>query len=171
METALVFDEVYTAHAAFVWRTVRRLGVHPADVPDAAQEVFLVVHRKLAEFEGRSLLTTWLFSICLKVAKDVRGRRQRRREDGEDQLAAVTADAAQVDVVAGKQARAVLERALERLDDDKRSVFVLFELEQLPMNEVAQMLKCPAQTAYARLYAAREIVQASIARMQLTEAR
>lgn len=62
------FTQVYQSHAPMAWRSLRRLGVPDAEVADAAQEVFVVVHRKLDGFEGRSSLTTWLTGICLRVA-------------------------------------------------------------------------------------------------------
>ena len=68
----MTFKEVYDEHFRFVWRSLRRLGVRESDVPDAVQDVFLVVHRRLAEFEGRSKVTTWLFGICFRVARDRR---------------------------------------------------------------------------------------------------
>src|SRR5271169_5758061 len=64
------FQEVYRNHFRFVWRTLGRLGVREADLSDVTQNVFIVVHRQLAGFEGRSELTTWLFSICRLVVKD-----------------------------------------------------------------------------------------------------
>ncbi len=169
--TRVTFDELYAQHAAFVWRTVRRLGVWPADVADAAQEVFLVVHRKLPEFEGRSSINTWLFGICQRVASDWRKKRETRREAGDAGLAEMKVDPTLDDGIAQRQARALLDEALNQLDDDKRAVFVLFELEQLPMAKVAELVDCPSQTAYARLYAARETVQFALTRLARVEAR
>ena len=68
----MTFKEVYDENFRFVWRSLRRLGVREGDVPDAVQDIFLIVHRKLGEFEGRSKVTTWLFGICLRVARDRR---------------------------------------------------------------------------------------------------
>ena len=72
------FDEVYAAHFGFVWRVLRTFGVPAASLEDAAQDVFVVVHRRLPEFEGRAAITTWLFAIVLGVARNHR-RSQRRR--------------------------------------------------------------------------------------------
>ncbi|HEY1534274.1 MAG TPA: sigma-70 family RNA polymerase sigma factor, partial [Polyangiaceae bacterium] len=74
------FKEVYDANFAFVWRSLRRLRVPDASLKDAMQDVFLVVHRRLGEFEGRAKVSTWLFGICLRVAKDYRRRAHVRRE-------------------------------------------------------------------------------------------
>ena len=64
----MTFEEAYRAHFAFVWRSLRRLGIREEDAADTAQEVFIVVHRKLPEFAGHSKLTTWLYGICFRVA-------------------------------------------------------------------------------------------------------
>lgn len=157
------FAEVYAAHAAFVWRVVRRLGVHPADVEDVCQEIFVVVHRKLASFEGRSSVRTWLYGIAARCASDHR-RRAHVRHEAAAAEAAVAVDAGQPAAVAERQARAVLDEILDQLDDARRAVFVLYELEELPMAEVAEAVGCPLQTAYSRLHAARDAVETAMRR-------
>jgi RNA polymerase sigma-70 factor (ECF subfamily) len=153
------FAQLYADHAAFAWRSLRRLGVRDADVEDLTQEAFVVVHRKLPEFDGRSSVKTWLFGICLKVASDYRRRAHVRREETVEQVPDTIAEPTQGDALERRQARKVLDQILETLDDDKRTAFVLFELEQWPMQEVADAMGCPLQTAYARLYAARKHVE------------
>ncbi|MBX7097239.1 MAG: sigma-70 family RNA polymerase sigma factor [Myxococcaceae bacterium] len=159
--------ELYDEHAEFLWRTVRRLGVPEADVEDATQEVFVVIHRRLAEFEGRSSLRTWLFEIARRVAADWRQRAHVRRETTiEEAPERTTSGDVATELIARKQARAQLDLALAELDQEKREVFVLFELEQLPMQAVADAVGCPLQTAYARLYAARRVIEAWVSRQQ-----
>ncbi len=161
------FEAFYRAQAPFVWRSMRRLGVPPADLEDAAQDVFIVAHRKLAEFEGRSTLKTWVFGICLRVASDWRKKTTARREAPITEAPARShSGETATREIAMRQARQKLGEALLRLDEDKRAVFVLFELEQLSMQEVAQAVGCPVQTAYARLYAARTAVQSWLAQTQ-----
>lgn len=158
------FAAVYEGFSTFVWRSMRRLGVPEADLEDAAQEAFVVIHRKLPEFAHRSALKTWVFGVCLRVAADWRKRAHLKRET-------VVAEAPErsssgetpLRSIAQKQARAKLDQALATLDKDKRAVFVLFELEQVPMAEVADAVGCPLQTAYARLYAGRKAIEAWIA--------
>src|SRR5687768_6380913 len=154
--------EVFRREAPFVWRALRRLGVREADVEDVCQEVFVVVHRKLADFEGRSSLRTWIYGICARTASDYRRSARVRHEIVTDTPPETTSDARQHDVVALREARAKLDRILDQLDDDKRSVFVLYEIEELSMNEVAEALHCPLQTAYSRLHAARKIVETAV---------
>lgn len=133
---------------------MRRLGLREADADDLAQEVFLVVHRKLPEFEGRSKLSTWIYGICVRVAADHRKRASVRRELPGEDVEAVEG-AAQDGALARREARARLDAALAELDEDKRAVFVLYEIEELPMSEVALAVGVPLQTAYSRLHAAR----------------
>jgi RNA polymerase sigma-70 factor (ECF subfamily) len=156
--------EIFREYAPFVWRGLRRLGVPECDVEDVCQEVFVVVHRKLGDFEGRSSLRTWIYGICARTASDYRRSGRVRREVVTDAPPEASGDGGQQDVVALKQARAMLDRILDTLDDDKRSVFVLYEIEELTMAEVAEALGCPLQTAYSRLHAARKVVEAGVAR-------
>src|SRR6185436_2589400 len=76
----LSFEEIYEEHLAFVWRSLRRLGVREAGLDDAVQEVFLVAYRRLPAFEGRSSLKTWMFGIVLRVARTFRRTAQRHPE-------------------------------------------------------------------------------------------
>jgi RNA polymerase sigma-70 factor (ECF subfamily) len=154
---------VFEEHAPYVWRALRRLGVAEADADDVCQDVFIVVHRKLGTFHGGSL-RTWLYGICLRVASEHRRRPHRRREEVVEAVPDAGVDASQEDDLERRRALVLLDEALDQLDDAKRAVFVLFELEQLPMVEVAEAAGCPLQTAYSRLHAARKIVEASLAR-------
>src|SRR5262245_31470043 len=128
---------LFEAHAAFARRALRRFGVREADLSDACQDVFVVVHRKLAEFEGRASHRTWIFRICARVASDYRKRAHRRYEQlvdpGLDAPPATCRARCEpaIDPALVRRAR----RALEALDEDKRRVFVLHELEELPMPE------------------------------------
>jgi len=158
--------EIFDEHASFVWRTLRHLGVHDADIEDVCQEVFVTVHRKLAGFEWRSTLRTWLYGICLRVASDYRRRAHVRRELPVAEPAAGAQAATQLEDLARVQARKQLLAILERLDADKRAVFVLYELEELGMKEVSEIVGCPLQTAYSRLHAARKVVLEAIRRLQ-----
>jgi len=159
--------DVVTAHAAWVGRVLRCLGVPDPDVADATQRVFLVAHRRLGEFEGRAKLTTWLYGICVRVALSERRTARRRRETPVAEPAAHEV-CARTPEQALERVRA-LELALELLaglDDDKRAVFVLYEVEQLPMPEVARVLGCPVQTAYTRLHAARAELARTLKRLR-----
>jgi RNA polymerase sigma-70 factor (ECF subfamily) len=157
------FDEVFAAHAPYVARTLRCLGVRDHELDDACQDVFVVVHRRLADVEPRSV-RAWLYGVCLRKALARRRQAARSREDASE-----TEPAIEPDQEASVARRERLERALRILDglsDAERAVFVLFEVEQLSMAEVAATVGCPLQTAYARLYAARRGVEASLRRLR-----
>ena len=145
-----VFDE----HARYIWRALRHLGVAEAEIADVSQEVFITVHKKLADFEGRSSLRTWLYGICLRVSSDHRRRAYVRRESpaAEPWGAGCPPEDPGPDL----EDRATLRALLGVLDPEKRAVLVLYEVEGFTMKEVAEIIECPLQTAYSRLHAARE---------------
>jgi RNA polymerase sigma-70 factor (ECF subfamily) len=157
--------EVFRQSAGFAWRVLRRLGVPDADADDVLQDVFVTVHRKLPGFEGRSSVRTWLYGICIRVAADYRIRARGRREAPSEALE-LAVEPGQEAHLATAQARVLLDRVLDTLDDAKRAVFVLHEIEELPMSEIATALECPLQTAYSRLHAARRQVEAAVAELQ-----
>jgi len=141
-----------------VWRALRHLGVAEADVEDASQDVFVVVHRRLADFRGDSSIKTWVYGICVRVAADYRRRARVVREVPAAEPPAVAQPPEQDEQFARRQSVQQLARILDQLDDEKRAVFVLYEVEELTMIEVAKALECPLQTAYSRLHAARRYV-------------
>jgi RNA polymerase sigma-70 factor, ECF subfamily len=153
------FRQVYDEHFRFVWRSLRRLGVRESDIADTVQEVFVVVHRKLAEFEGQSKMTTWLFAISMRVARDHRRSAVVRREIategavlGEHQdPGANTAGETE-----RREKQALLEEILDDMPEEQRVVFVLFELEEMSGIEIAELVGCPIGTVHSRLRLARE---------------
>jgi RNA polymerase sigma-70 factor, ECF subfamily len=156
------FRQIFDSHASAVTRTLRYLGVPESDLMDAAQEVFLVVNRRFREFEGRSSMSTWIRQICLRVALSTRRRRGRRREDVVEQPPDEGTDADQHARLERREQRAILNGLLDALDDDQRAVVVLYEVELLPMREVAETVGCPLQTAYSRRKAALERLRAAM---------
>jgi RNA polymerase sigma-70 factor (ECF subfamily) len=163
------FPAIFAEHAPFVWRTLRRLGVAEADADDVCQEVFLIVHRKLSAYDGRSTMRAWLYGICARRASDHRRSAYVRRERAVESVPDEGAPADQHEIVERREARAALDAILAGLDDAKREVFVLFELEELSLAEVAAALECPLQTAYSRLQVARAAVQQAFARRAAQE--
>ncbi len=171
MADPTTFREVYDEHFAFVWKSLRRLGVGEADVPDAVQEVFLVVHRKLGEFEGRSKLTTWLFGIALRVARDRQKLAVHRRQVSDEAVVLAEPDArADVHGAAERnEGLALLESILDAMPLEQRAVFVLYELDGRSSQEIAEMLDIPLGTTYSRLRLAREVFQRAASRHQARE--
>lgn len=166
------FRAIYDAHVDFVWRSLRRLGVRQSDAMDQAQKVFLTAHSKLPEFQGRARLRTWLFAICQRVASDYRRSAPLRRE--------VTTDAAEIDVVGAgpgvdrSEARQKLQLAqaiLQKLPEAQREVFVLFEVEELSGEEIAELLGIAVGTVRSRLRLARETFSREIKRWTAAQSR
>jgi len=156
----LDFDQVFAESSPFVWRVLGRLGVAPSDVADVCQEVFLIAYRRLGDYDGRAPVRAWIYGICVRQAADYRKRAHRRYETVGDppELALAPDQPRQLELA---RARARIQATLAELDAGKREVFVLYELEDLPMKEVAAIVECTLQTAYARLYAARKAVAAA----------
>ena len=152
------FAEIFRDHAPFLWRAAVGLGVPESDADDLCQEVMLVVHRKLPAFDGRAL-KSWLYGICLRVCSDYRRSARVRRERPTDQLPDSALPPTQPEEVDARRAELRLRRTLDQLDDDKRAVFVLFEIEQLTLREIAEATDTPLQTVYSRLQAARAHVR------------
>ncbi len=160
VDDVLSFDEVYSAHVAFVWRVLRTFGVTDAQIEDAVQDVFVVVHRRLREFEGRAAITTWLFAIARRVASAHRRKRAGERTEELKEEPAGGADT--FAAFSRAQAAAQVLAILDKMDEDKRVVFALVELEQLGVPEVARMLDLNLNTTYSRLRLARAAFEAAV---------
>lgn len=157
---------LFDAHFDFVWRSLRRLGVPELTVDDAAQEVFLVLSRRLAEVDvGRE--KSFLFATAVRVASTSR-RAQARRGEHEDASAHELVDEgpSPSELVDRQSARRMLDRVLDALDVDLRAVFVLYELEEMTMAEIATTLVLAPGTVASRLRRARDAFQAEAARLR-----
>jgi RNA polymerase sigma-70 factor (ECF subfamily) len=158
----LTFEAVYDEWLDFVWRSMRRLGVQDAALDDAVQDVFIVVHRRLGDFHGRSTLKTWLFGIALRVASDYRRSAARRPTEpitGELH----DASASPFETLTQRRALAALDAMLACLDEDKRAVFVMMDIEEMSAVEAAEALGIKTNTAYSRLRLARAEIEAMVA--------
>lgn len=147
--------QIYEQYADFVWRSLQRCGVPAADLEDTLQDVFVVVHRKLAAFRGDSKMTTWLFGICLRVAK-----RQRRfarlrgfvmTRGGTEPADSGTPEQA----FATHESNRRIERLLDCLPPMQRAVLTMFEIEQVGCQDIARLMGVPVGTVYSRLHSAR----------------
>ena len=152
--------QIYAEHHPFVWRSLARLGVHDARLPDAVHDVFMVVARRLAEYEGRASMRTWLFAIAMRVAQGVRrdfAREQRERLRDVSHGSHAPHD--------GADAARILHDLLEHLDDDRRAVFIMAELEGMTAPEIAMATGTKLPTVYSRLRLAREELARHVARL------
>jgi RNA polymerase sigma-70 factor, ECF subfamily len=172
-ETPATTASVYAQWAKFVWLSLQRLGVRRADLDDVCHDVFIVVQRKLPEFDQRAKLPTWLFGICTRVAANYRRRAYIRYEDlaggigAEGAIAIAAPEAARPDhEVARQRSLSLAEAILSRMSPVKRTVFVMFEVEGMSCPDIASELGLPVGTVYSRLHSARKFFLEESSRMR-----
>lgn len=162
----LDLSTIYRDHAQFVWISLQRFGVHPADLDDIVQEVFIVVQRRLHTFDSSGRVTTWLFGICMRIAANYRRRRRWKFEilsggrHDERPNSLVLSD----ELLIRREEREFADRILGKLDVSKRAIFVMFELEALSCAEIATLMNIPVGTVYSRLHSARQQLKKLLAR-------
>jgi RNA polymerase sigma-70 factor (ECF subfamily) len=166
--TAPSFEALYQGYFGFVWRTLWRLGVWHSSVADAAQDVFLVIHRRHGDLLGHEVARSWVYGIVVRVARDYRRSQLRKGlpsgvdpDEVSDPNARNPAQRFEV-----HEAVVVLNRLLDTLDDEKREVLVLVELEQMTVPEIAELLGANPNTIYTRLRAARQDFARALARQR-----
>jgi RNA polymerase sigma-70 factor (ECF subfamily) len=163
------FPEIYRRDFDFVWRSARRLGVNEAAIEDVVQEIFVIVHRQLPTFEGRSSLRTWLYGVVLRVVREHRRvtfRADARRSPLSESAREAVPDFRALPDEACERAQAaeVLELVLDEMTPERREVFVMAELEQIAIPEIAALTGDNLNTVYSRLRLAREEFERSAAR-------
>jgi RNA polymerase sigma-70 factor, ECF subfamily len=151
-------SELVELHVDAVWRTLRRLGMPPAELDDGVQQVFTVLARRIVGVEpGRE--RSFLLGVALRVVADHRRSRRRRPEDATEasELERSAPQSSSPEMLLDERRRLeLLDRLLARLPEDLAKVFVLFELEELTMTEIARLLELPSGTVASRLRRARE---------------
>jgi RNA polymerase sigma-70 factor (ECF subfamily) len=155
MEDPRRWQELFDAHWHFIVRTVARLGGPTVDAEAAAQQVLLVVWRRHERFEGRSNLRTWLYGICLNTVAEHR-RRHRRRERLRSLLRPFGVDSGPDAQLEARSALREVHALLDRLSEKRRRAFVLVEMEELEVSDVAQILGIPEATVRTRVFHARQ---------------
>lgn len=161
-----VLATLFEAEHGYVLHSLRRLGVAERDLEDITHDVFVVVHRKIETLGLDRPARPWLFAICARVSADYRKRARHRYER-------VTGDPEAIDVALNaeatlerKQQQALVIRALDALDDDRRALFVMVEIDEVAVIVAAQMLELPINTAYSRLRLARAEFAAAVKRIR-----
>ena len=161
------FTNTFRSEISFVCRSLRRLGVADRDVEDLAHETFLTLHRRRDDWDRSRPLRPWLFGISYRVASDYRRKSSHRHERFAEHIEiADTARAADQEIAAQQDRQLVLD-ALEAIELDRRAVFIMHELNEVPVKEVAEALDIPVFTVYSRLRVAREEFTAAVRRIQL----
>ncbi len=162
----LTFDDVYAQYFMEVSRWIRALGGPEADREDLVQDVFLVVHRRLADFDGENL-PGWLYQIARRRVRDFRSLRWFKmsfsRSQLDDTFASPTIDPEAA--LSNKQSEAILMELLSRLPDSQRAAFVLFEIEGYSGEEIARVQQVPINTVWARIHTARKKLVLQVGRL------
>lgn len=163
------FPTIYRSEFPYVWKTLRRLGAPPQDLEDLAHDLFVVVYRHLSDYEPDRPLRPWLFGIAVRVVADFRRSPRGGREVLGETAEPVDSAPTPHERMERTEARAVLMKALDALDLDRRAVFVMHELDEIPVPEIASTLDIPLNTAYSRLRLARADAAAAIQRFRAGE--
>jgi RNA polymerase sigma-70 factor (ECF subfamily) len=164
------FEQLYEEHVDFVWRNARRLGIPEAALDDVVQQVFMVVHRRLGDFVRRSSVKSWILAILLRVVSDYR-RGVRRKSPhwlhepvDPDEVAARSHGP--LEALSHAEAARIIDELLQSLEEDKRMVFVLAELEQMTAREIGEVTGLRPSVVYTRLRAARNDFERAAARLR-----
>ena len=160
---------LYSEHVTWVWKTLQRLGSRSADVEDLAHEVFMAAFRALPSFDAARPIRPWLFGIAFRVLSDHRRLKRHVLEvpSGDDVPEAVAEHDPDADI-ADRQARALLLRALGTLEPERRAVFVMHEIDEMPVPQIAEALDVGVNTTYSRLRLARADVGRAIEQLRST---
>jgi RNA polymerase sigma-70 factor (ECF subfamily) len=161
--------EVFRVHAPYVWNTLRRLGVLPADLEDVTHDVFVQVQRHLVEYDPARPIKPWLFGFAFRVASQHRRGARRRPEPEGAAVNVIDPGALPDERMAAEQDRRLVVAALGAIDGDRRAVFILYEIDGMPMDEIARSLGIPVNTAYSRLRVARAEFASAVKRLRRGE--
>lgn len=165
------FREVYDTHFDFVWRVAANRGVPSSALDDVVQEVFIVVHRKLASFESRSSLRTWIAGIVRRVVADYRAKRGNRAAGDQSLEVEPSVEQASFETLERKAAVELLDNLLAKMSEEQREVFVLHEIEQMRCSEIAELTGANENTVWTRLRAARRVFEDGVVRQRARASR
>ena len=165
-ERASTLREVYAGYAGYVWNTLRRLGAPDADLEDLTHDVFVQVQRHLADYNGSRPMKPWLFCFAFRVLSTHRRGKRRRREGPNEPTDSIDPAPLADERLAAEQDRRLVIAALGSIEPQRRAVFVLYALDDVPMDEIARTMSIPINTAYSRLRVAREEFRAEVTRLR-----
>jgi RNA polymerase sigma-70 factor (ECF subfamily) len=164
------FDAIFEAEFAYVWTSLRRLGVQDRDLEDLSHDVFIEVYRRIATYDTTRPIRPWLFAFAFRFASDYRKLARHRREVMGTEAEANDPQPSADRLLQMKQNQHLVERAVSKIDPDRQPVFILHELDDVPMAEIAEALGIPVNTAYSRLRLAREEFRDAVKREARREA-
>ena len=161
------FKELYREYLDFVWSTARRFGTAPSEMDDVIQEVFVVIHSRLHTLQKPESLRSWIYSVVRRVAsshrRTVRSNAPAHPNDPVFQQA-LSREPTPLEQTERSNAVRLLMSLLDTLDEEKRELFALVEIEELSVPEAAEILDVPVNTAYSRLRSARQAFELALAR-------
>jgi RNA polymerase sigma-70 factor (ECF subfamily) len=163
------FQALYLEQFDYVWETFQRLGVPQRDLEDLAQELFVIVYQQLGDYDPARPIRPWLFGIAFRVVSRYRRSGKHAREVLTEVPEEIDESASPFESVVIGEERALVLETLDALDLDRRAVFVMHELDEVPIPEVARVLEIPLNTAYSRLRLARKAFSAALLRRRLKE--
>lgn len=163
-DVAARFEEIFDAELPYVWTALRRLGVMPRDLEDVAHELFLQVLQRLPSADTSRPVRPWLFAFAVRFAADYR-RLARHRTDLLGDAEPTSESASPEGVLMQAERERLVLRALQHIEPERRAVFVLHDLDEVPMSEIALALGLAANTGYSRLRVAREEFVAAVRRL------
>jgi RNA polymerase sigma-70 factor (ECF subfamily) len=165
---AVAWRQLYDAHGPMVFRFLAGMGLRDDERDDACQDVFLAVHRSLEQFRGESRLSTWIYRIAAREAARI-GQRRRLRQ-ALVSLLRLEPSPGPADPTLAADSLHLLANVLTHVAPRKRTVFVLHDIEQVPVGEIARIVGCGESTVWSRLHHARKEVL-KLARKRLGEPR
>lgn len=168
--------QIYDSHFDFVWRNARRLGIPESSADDVAQDVFVIVARRIADYDGRASMKAWIFGILARVVREHRRsfRRKGARHVPLDQHPvgvelAIAPGPSPIEAAERAERVQLMERLLGKLDEDKRLLLILSELEDWSLREIAELCGSNINTIHSRLRAAKREFERVYRRAQAGE--
>lgn len=161
-----LFEHIFEKEASFVWNSLRRFGVPWSDLPDISHDVFLTVFRQLDTYDSTRPVRPWLFGITYRIATRHLARARHRYERGEPESEPPCPRPSTEVRLIENEARALLAEGLKALSPEQRAVFIMHEIDECAMPEIARVLSLPLNTAYSRLRLAREQLSRAVQRIR-----
>jgi RNA polymerase sigma-70 factor (ECF subfamily) len=163
------FEAIYKLYLDFVWSSVRRLGVGDDAVDDVVQEVFVIIHARLHTLQQPDSLRSWIYGVVRRTVSGYRRSLKARGRSSEsvgffDQAALESGQLTPSEQKEQNDRLNLLAKLLSELDESKREVFWLAELDEMTVPEIAHALEIPLNTAYSRLRAARQAFEQALTR-------
>ena len=166
--------QIYDAHFDFVWRNARRLGVPESSADDVTQDVFMIVQRRLESYDGRASMQAWIYGILIRVVRDHRrsfrrkGARNLPFEQQSRELGAAPGPTPSEQAECAERAQ-LMDKLLAELDEDKRTLLILSELEEWTLREIAEFYGSNTNTIHSRLRAAKRAFEQAYLRTQASK--